>query len=153
GGLCIACRKSAHKTRKLRLRKISREMDAGDSRGGEKLRETALSGCGSEGNTIEKNLLAGSAEKEATFTALRGGSAQFLPRSFKLGSSPHVAEFIQPCKLQQNIQTAYKLPRSCSRITIHIWGGDCPYLVLAIYNIIASYGSRQGFRRRLYTSD
>jgi hypothetical protein len=67
--LRIASGKCADKSRELRLPKIRSEVDAGDTRCREQLREAAFCGGSAEWNTIKQNLLARSAEQQTAFAA------------------------------------------------------------------------------------
>src|SRR5690242_4011993 len=122
-------------------------MNARNAGSRQKLGETSFC-CGrAEGHAIEQDLCAGSAEKEAAVPALFKSLVKFLPGCFKLSSGPHVTEFVQPRELQQDVQTADELPRSCSGIAAHKVPSRQPFLsvlitvrrVAASYNICGEY--------------
>src|SRR5262249_11831237 len=118
-GFCVAGGKCTHKTRKVSLSEVRREVNASDSRSRKKLREaTFRSGC-AERNSIEQNLLTGRAEEKSTVAAFVERFAQLFPGRFKLRSSTHVAELVQPCEFQQDVEAADELPRSRSRVGAH----------------------------------
>jgi len=55
-GFRVAARKRAHKTRKLRLRQILREVNAGDSRRCQQLRKTPLARGRSQRHAVQQDL-------------------------------------------------------------------------------------------------
>jgi hypothetical protein len=59
---CVATGKSANETSELWLRERWRKVDAGDTGGDQQLREVFFAGGGPEWDTIEQNLISGSAE-------------------------------------------------------------------------------------------
>src|SRR5258708_14814906 len=81
--------------------------------------ETALRACCAQRNPIQQDLHARRAEQQSRFAALIQRRAQFFPGGLKLRSSAHVAKFVQPRELQQDVQTAHELPRRRSRISAH----------------------------------
>jgi hypothetical protein len=85
-------------------------MNAGDARRNQQLREAALAGGGSQGNSVQQNLSARRAQQHAASAAFIQRTAQFLPRGFKLRGSAHVPEFIQAREFQQNVQASYEGP-------------------------------------------
>jgi hypothetical protein len=119
GRLCVSARKRAHKPRKLRLRQIRREMDAGNAGAGQKLRKAFLACRRAKGNTVQQNLITGSAEQETATNALIKRTSELFPGSLKLRRRPHVAKFIKPREFQQNVQAADKCPRAPTRFGTH----------------------------------
>ena len=59
---CVATWKRTNKTRELRLRKRWRKVNAGDTGSDQQLGKTFFASRSAERHTIEKNLIAGSAE-------------------------------------------------------------------------------------------
>jgi hypothetical protein len=59
---CVAAGKSANKTGELWLRECWRKVDAGDTGSDQQLREIFFARGGPEWDTIEQNLISGSAE-------------------------------------------------------------------------------------------
>jgi len=94
-------------------------MNAGDSRSNQQLREAALARGRAQRHAIQQNLRAGRSEQHAASSAFIQRAAQFLPRGFKLRRRAHVAELIQACEFQQNIQAAYERPCRSSCISSH----------------------------------
>jgi hypothetical protein len=117
--LGVARRKGAHEARELRLGKPRSEVDAGDSRSREKLSKTALRGGSAQRDAVKQDLRARGTQEKTTLAALVESRTQFFPRSLKLRSRAHVAEFVQPRELQKNIQAAHELARSRSGIAWH----------------------------------
>src|SRR5207247_7493356 len=92
---------------KLRLRGGRTEVNAGNSRGDQQLRETPLAcGC-SERHTIEQNLIPRRAQQQSTAATLVQCGAQFLPGGIELMRCPHMPKLVQPRKLEQNVQAAH----------------------------------------------
>ncbi|HKV23327.1 MAG TPA: hypothetical protein VJN93_01935 [Candidatus Acidoferrum sp.] len=112
GRLGVAAGKSAYETRKLRLRKSGREMDAGNAGASEELRKTFFTGGSPKWDAIEKNLISGGTEEKSAAYALIKRTTEFFPRSLKLSRGSHVSEFIKTCEFQQNVQAADKCPRA-----------------------------------------
>jgi hypothetical protein len=110
-GLGVAAWKRAHEPRKLRLCQIFREVNAGDSRSGQQLRETPLARRRSQRHSVQQYLGPGSSQQHAGFAAFQQRRVQFLPGCFELRHRPHVSELIQTCEFQQNVQTSNKRPR------------------------------------------
>jgi hypothetical protein len=110
-GLGVAARKRAHEPRKLRLCQIFREVNAGDSRRGQQLRETSFARRRSQRHSVQQDLVSRSSQQHACFAAFQQRRVQFLPRSFELRGRAHVSELVQTCEFQQNVQTANKRPR------------------------------------------
>ena len=100
GGLGIAAWKSAHEPRELWLRQSRREVDAGNPRAHQHLRETFFTGGCAERHTIQQNLIPRSAKQQPAPAALIERASELFPRSLKLRGSPHVAKFIEACELQ-----------------------------------------------------
>jgi hypothetical protein len=100
GGLGIAARKSAHKPRELRLCQSRGEVDAGNSRAHQHLREALFTSRCSEWHAIQQNLIPRSAKQEPAPAALIECTAELFPRSLKLRRRPHVAKFVEACELQ-----------------------------------------------------
>ena len=106
-------------------------MNAGDSRGNQHLRETSFAGRRSQRHSIQQDLRSRRTQKHTAAAAVVQRVAQFFPRCFELCRRPHVPEFIQPCKLQQNIQAADKCPRPASVLRTHnCWRRSLPLLTL-----------------------
>jgi hypothetical protein len=119
GRLCVSAGRRADEARELRLSQSRREVDAGDSGGGEQLRETSFAGRRPQRHAIEQDLIARSAEKHAAPPAILQRLAQFLPCGFKLLRRFHVAELVQPRKFQQNVEAADKGSRPALRVRTH----------------------------------
>jgi hypothetical protein len=98
--LGIAAGKCANEAGELRLRQSRREMNAGNSRTGQQLREAFFAGGRAERHAVQQNLVAGSAKQEAASDALIKRTSEFFPRGFKLRRGSHVAKFIEPRELQ-----------------------------------------------------
>jgi len=94
-------------------------MDAGNARRNQQLCEAAFASRGTQGHTVEQNLISGCAEENAAAPALIKRSAQLFPRGLKLGGRASVAKLIEPRKLQQNIQAADKCPSRAARFALH----------------------------------
>lgn len=95
-------------------------MDASDTGGNQHLRETSFTCRRTKRHTIQQDLRSRSAQKHTTAAAVIQRVAQFMPRRFELCRRSHVSKFIQPCKLQQNVQAADKRPRPASLFRTHI---------------------------------
>jgi len=100
GWLGVAAGKAPHEAGKLRLREIWREMNAGNSRACQQLREAFFTGGRAERHTVQQNLAPRSAEQEPAAAALIERTTELFPRSFKLRRRPHVTKFIEPRELQ-----------------------------------------------------
>ena len=83
-------------------------MNAGDTRSNEQLCKATLRSRCAQWNAIEQNLVAGCTKEQARVAAFIKRKAQFLPRRFKLTHGAHMAEFVQPRKLEQDVQAAYE---------------------------------------------
>jgi hypothetical protein len=110
-GLGVAARKRAHEPRELRLRQVFCEVNAGDSRRGQQLRETPLACRRSQRHSIQQDLVSGSSQQHAGCAAFHQSRVQFFPGGFELRGRAHVSELIQTCEFQQNVQTSNKRPR------------------------------------------
>jgi hypothetical protein len=95
-----------HKPRELCLGGVWSEVNAGNPRPCQELRETSLSGCRTQWHSIEQDLIARSPEQQPGVPAFVERNPQFFPGSLKLRRSSHVAKFVQARKLQQNVQGA-----------------------------------------------
>src|SRR5713226_4955857 len=102
--LGVAAGKSADEACELRLSQIGREVDAGDTRSNQQLREAAFASRGTQGHTVEQNLVSRSAKEDAAPSALLKRTAQLFPRGLELGRRASVAKLIEPREFQQNIQ-------------------------------------------------
>jgi hypothetical protein len=111
GRLGISAGEGANETCQLRLRQRWSEVNAGDARGNQQLREAALSGGRSQGHAIQQNLGARSAEQYAAASAFIEGAAQLFPGGFKLRGGAHVPKLIEARELQENVETSYECPR------------------------------------------
>jgi hypothetical protein len=100
GGLGIAARKSAHEPRELWLCQSRREVDAGNSRAHQHLRETFFTGGCAEWHAVQQNLISRSAQQEPAPAALIERTSELFPRRLKLRRRSHVAKFIEACELQ-----------------------------------------------------
>jgi hypothetical protein len=120
--LRVSAGKRAHKSRELRLRQIGCKVNACDSRGSQQYRETFFRRRCSQRHSVQQDLIAGSSQQQPRIPAFIQRRAQFFPRRFKLRHRPHVPEFIQPGKLQQNVQAANKRAGCLSCISSHFCG-------------------------------
>jgi hypothetical protein len=128
---CVSAGEGAYKSRELRLRRRWRKVNARDSRGNQQLREAAFARGGPERHAVQQNLRSRSAQQHAAAAAVIQRVAQFFPRRFKLLRCFRVPKFVQPRKLQQNVQAADKRPRPASRFLTHNCGGKpLPLLTL-----------------------
>jgi hypothetical protein len=100
GRLCVAAGKASNKACKLGLRKIWREVNAGNSGTGEQLCETFFAGGSAQWYTVQQDLVSRSPEQEPAAAALIERTTELFPRSFKLRRRPHVTKFIEACELQ-----------------------------------------------------
>jgi len=120
--LVVSAGKRAHKSRKITLRCIGRKMNAGDSGSRQQLRE-ALLGCGrTQGHAVQNDLITRSSQQQPRISAVIQSKAQFLPGGLELRRGPHVSKFIQPRKLQQNVQAVNKRARRLSGVAGHLCG-------------------------------
>jgi len=100
GGLCVAAGKTSYEPRKLRLRQIWREVNAGNTGTRQQLREAFFtSGC-AERYAIQQDLIPRSTQQKSASAALIERTSEFFPRSFKLRRRSHMAKFIEPCELE-----------------------------------------------------
>jgi hypothetical protein len=117
--LGVPAGKAAGESCKLGLRGGRTEVNAGNSGGGQQLRETALArGC-SERHAIEQNLIPRRTQQQSTAAALVQRGAQFLPGGIELIGCPHMPKLVQPRELEQNIQAAHKCSGRRSCIAAH----------------------------------
>ncbi|MGO9636310.1 MAG: hypothetical protein ACLPSO_00025 [Terracidiphilus sp.] len=72
------------------------------------MRKAFFCGRCAQWHAVEHDLITGGAQQKSRISALIQCRAQFLPRSFKLRHRAHVAKFVQPGKLQQNVQAVDK---------------------------------------------
>jgi hypothetical protein len=100
GRFCISAGKAPHEPGKLRLREVGREVDAGNSRARQQLRETFFAGRGAKRHTIQQDLVSRSSKQESAAGALIERTSELFPRSFELRRRSHMAKFIEPCELQ-----------------------------------------------------
>jgi hypothetical protein len=103
----------------LCLRGVGREVNAGNPRRRQELRETPLSGCRTQWHSIEQDLIARSPKQQPSVPAFIERSPQFFPCSLKLRGRSHVPKFVQARKLQQNVQGANKRSSSRSGVARH----------------------------------
>jgi hypothetical protein len=111
--LGIAARECTDKSRKLPLLQVWRKMNTRNAGSGEQEGETALTSRRTERYAIQKDLRSRCSQQQASVPAFIERRPQLFPGGFKLCHRAHMAEFIQPCKLQQNIQAANE--RACRR--------------------------------------
>jgi hypothetical protein len=71
------------------------------------LRKAAFAGCRSERNAVEQDLAAGRSKQKPVFILFQGG-AQLPPGNIKLRRRSRMAELIEPCELQQDVEAADK---------------------------------------------
>jgi hypothetical protein len=100
GGFCVAAGECAHKARELWLGESRRKVDAGNPGACQQLSEAFFTGGGAERHTIQQNLVPRRTEQQAAADTLIERTSEFFPRSLKLRRRPHVAKFIEACKLE-----------------------------------------------------
>ena len=120
--LGIAVRKSANKPRELWLAEIWCEVNAGNSRSDQQLRETFFGRRCAQRHSIQQYLVPRGAQQQSRIRAFLQRRAQFFPRRLERRHRSHMSEFIQTCKLQQNVQAAYKRACRLSSISSHSCG-------------------------------
>jgi hypothetical protein len=103
-GFRVTARKCANESRKISLCSVWREVNAGDSRRCQQLREALLRRRRSQRHAVQNDLVAGSAQQQSRVSTLIQRRTQFLPSGFKLCHSAHVPKLVQTCELQQNVQ-------------------------------------------------
>jgi hypothetical protein len=99
GRFCVAAGKCAHEARELWLGESGGKMDAGDPGARQQLREAFFTGGGAERHAVQQNLVPRRTEQKASAGAFIKRTSEFFPRSLKLRRCPHVAKFIEACKL------------------------------------------------------
>jgi hypothetical protein len=100
GGLGIAAWKSAHEPRELWLRQSRREVDAGNSRAHQHLRETFFTRGSTKWHAVQQNLVSRGSKQKPAPAALIERAAELFPRSLKLRRRSHVAKLIEACELE-----------------------------------------------------
>src|SRR5690348_8952468 len=90
-------------------------MNARQSGGSQKLRETALGLPGFQWNAVQQQLVAGNSQQKAAFLALRQPILQFRPSRFKLAFGPLMFKPIQANVLYQDIEAMHE--SACRGIT------------------------------------
>jgi hypothetical protein len=100
--------KGTDETGQAGLRTLLVEHDAGNARCGEQPRKALFCSCRFQRHPVQMELVAVGSKQQASSALSVQHRPQFIPGDLKLGGSSRVAKFIQPCKLQQNIQTADK---------------------------------------------
>jgi hypothetical protein len=96
-----------------------REVNAGDAGTGKQVRETFFRCAAAQRHTVQQQLRPRSAEQQTRFAAIIQRRAQLFPRGFELPCGTHVSKFVEPRKLQQDVQAANKRPRRLSSIARH----------------------------------
>jgi hypothetical protein len=109
-GFRISAWERTHKSRKLRLCQGRRKVNAGDSGGDQKLRETSFTGRCAQRHAVQQNLVTGGAQQQSTAPAFIESVAQFFPGAIELGRCPRMpnsyrrANFSRMFKLRTNVR-------------------------------------------------
>ena len=114
--------KSAHQAGKVVERDLVRKQDAGESGGGQQLRETALGLSGFERDAIEKKFVVGDAEQKTSVTAFGQRLLEFVPGGLELAFRALMVHSVQPGVLDQNIQAVEERPSGRTAAGIGLGG-------------------------------
>src|SRR2546426_1889053 len=107
-GFRLARGKGMHEPRQFLRCDGRKEMNAGQTSGGEELGELAFRRSAFQRHPVQKELGSSGAKKQARLSPRGDGFAQFLPGGVQLFGGPGMLKSVEPGQFQENIQAAHK---------------------------------------------
>jgi len=103
-------------------RDLVRKQDAGKSRGGQQLCETALRLAGFERDPVEKKFVVGDAEQKTSVTAFGQRLLEFAPGGLELAFGAFMGHSVEPGVFDQNIKAVEERPSGRTATGIGLGG-------------------------------